>query len=128
MKRQMPFSRSERMGQQIHRELARVFQDGGLRDPRLAGTTVISVKLTKDLRYAHVSVHLQADGADRAGALAALDRANGYLRKCVAAELKSKRVPELRFQADESLDAMSHIDALLADSRKSDRPIEGQES
>ena len=117
MKRQMPFSRAERMGQQIHRELAQIFQDGGLRDPRLEGTTVISVKLTKDLRYAHISVHLQADGEQRAGAIAALERAKGYLRKCVASQLKSKRVPELRFQADESLDAMNHIDALLAGAR-----------
>jgi len=128
MKRQMPFSRAERMQQQIHRELARVFQDGGLRDPRLSGTTVISVKLTKDLRYAHVSLHLQADGPDREGALAALEKAKGHLRSCVAAELKSKRVPELRFQADESVDAMSHIDALLAKSRQDSGSLADSES
>ena len=126
MKREMPFSRAERMSQQIHRELANVFLEGGLRDPRLEGTTVISVKLTTDLRYAHVSVHLQADGAERQGALDALERAKGYLRKCIATALTSKRVPELRFQADESIDAMGHIDTLLAESRKSDYPIDSE--
>jgi ribosome-binding factor A len=124
MKREMPFSRSERMSQQIHRELANIFLEGGLRDPRLEGIMVMSVKLTKDLRFAHISVHLPAEGAARQGVIEALERAKGFLRKCIATALTSKRVPELRFQADESLDAMGHIDDLLAESRKSDYPMD----
>ena len=122
MRRQHPFSRAERMSQQIHRELGDLFLHGSFRDPNLKGITVTSVDLSKDLRHARVNVQVQQEGVSPKDVLASLERAQGYIRTQIANRLTSKLVPNFRFWVDESLDAMSHIETLLAESRAASAP------
>ena len=76
------FSRTQRLGEQIQRDLATLIQRE-LKDPRLGMVTVNFVKLSKDLSYADVNVTvLVADDAPEriAASLAILNQASTFLR------------------------------------------------
>ena len=83
-----------------------------LRDPRLDGVTVTHVNLSADLQIATVYFRTLRD--DHRPTLAALKGAGGFLRRKLARVLDVKRVPELRFFYDTSIERAAHIEDLLA--------------
>ncbi|MDX1648884.1 MAG: 30S ribosome-binding factor RbfA [Myxococcota bacterium] len=101
--------RTERIGEQIRGELARLLREE-VTDPRIGLVSVTRVDVSPDLRNARVHwSRLHADGdrdtrEDAAGETAAgLASAAGFLRRRLARLLPTKRVPELRFVHDPSL-------------------------
>ena len=83
-----------------------------LRDPRLRDVTVTHVNLSADLQIATVYFRTLRD--DHRPTLAALKGAGGFLRRKLARVLDVKRVPELRFFYDTSVEHAAHIEDLLA--------------
>ena len=86
-----------------------------MEDPRLAGVTITAVKMTGDLQLA--SVYFRLYGGDEKAELAAkagLERASGFLRRRVAESVEMRRVPNLRFFFDESVERGSRIEELLS--------------
>ena len=58
---------------------------------------------------------------DPAETTAALEKAKPYLRRRLAGELRVRRVPELDFRADDTLDRAQHLEGVLrelADERR----------
>lgn len=85
----------------------------GIKDPRVSALTSVSrVDLTRDLSYA--TVYITSDD----GALEGLNSARGYLRKQLAGQLTTFRIPELIFKLDDSLGHLSLIDSLLKEVRR----------
>ena len=111
-----PSQRQLRVGEEIRRVLARVFERGGLRDPDLhdVSLTVTEVSVAPDMRQATVWV-LPLGGGDDKSILDALGRASGHLSGLAARELSMKYVPRLSFKRDTAFDTSSKIDALLRD-------------
>jgi ribosome-binding factor A len=107
-------TRQHRVGEEIRHALARILAEGKLRDPGLAGrsVTVSEVRMSPDLRTAVVFVAPFAD-PDAEGLIAALGRARPYLRQRLAAAVKLRYAPDLRFEADRTFDRAERIDALL---------------
>ncbi|MFB3786557.1 MAG: 30S ribosome-binding factor RbfA [bacterium] len=79
-----------------------------LGDPRLAGVTVTEVRTTRDLHNAVVflALHKQANPAE---CLETAQRSAGFIRKLLFSRLRLKRVPELEFRFDSSLDEAERI-------------------
>lgn len=88
-----------------------------LSDPRLASAVITRVELSADLQMADVRVRVLAEPTARTirEVLEALQRASGLLRKVIAARLRTKRVPQLRFSYDQALDARARVEELLAE-------------
>ncbi len=114
------YSRAERVGDQIQRELAELVTRE-LDDPRIGAVTVSGVRVSKDLGHATVFI-TPPQASDAHAVLAALDRATGYLRRLLAARLRMRYVPRLRFTHDPTLDDANRIDALLDSVAAGSRP------
>ncbi len=104
--------RIERLNEQLRRELAELLRTRA-RDPRLNGVTVTGVRAAPDLTLARVAVQLGGDDAERAAALEGLEASAPFLRHQLGQELHIRRVPELVFQEDRSLERAQRIDELL---------------
>jgi ribosome-binding factor A len=99
--------RTERIGEQIREELARLLREEAW-DPRIGMVTLTRVDVSPDLGNARVYwSRVAAAPEDEAAATdrseEGLESAAGFLRRRLAGILRLKRVPELRFVRDPSL-------------------------
>jgi len=115
MHKKKPFSRPDRFGQHVQRELATILLKGPLRDPEARPVTVTRVGMSKDLRIANVHVQVHSETQDKTKAIEALQRAAGFLQRKLARRLSSRNLPELRFHLDDSLDGVDRLGKLLND-------------
>ena|SRR6056297_1898919 len=105
--------RTLRVGELIRRSLSEILARGDLHDPDLeVPVTVGEVRVSPDLRHATVFV-LPLGGRGTGTVLAALARHRSELRRAVAASVRLKYAPELRFEADEVYDRMDDARRLL---------------
>ncbi len=108
------FNRSDRISQQIKRELADMIQKGELKDDRIGGlVSVTHVDVTGDLRNVKVYFSVFGEEAQKIGTLAALDSAKGFLRGEICRRLGIRFAPELIFKLDDSLEEGQRITELL---------------
>ncbi|RMF19384.1 MAG: 30S ribosome-binding factor RbfA [Gammaproteobacteria bacterium] len=118
------YSRLDRVGDQVQRELAQLIQRE-LKDPRLGMVTVNAVRISKDLMYADVYVTVLniRDMDDEQAALESLqilEGARGFLRSELGRRIKLRVMPELRFHYDESVGYAQRMNALIAKARARD--------
>lgn len=104
--------RQERLADEIRDILASCFLGGKMSDPRLESVTITAVKLSSDLQIATVYYRLY-EGAEQEKTQQALVKAAGFFKKILAKSLDVRRVPELRFFFDESIEKSSRIEELL---------------
>lgn len=114
----MSHRRIDRLNAQLKRELSGLIRSR-LGDPRVASVTVTDARVTSDLSLVRVFVRTLGSD-DREQALQGLDAAAPYLRRLLGAELQLRRVPELRFEFDETLDHALRIEELLGEVRPDD--------
>lgn len=113
------FSRTQRLGEQIRRELAELIQFE-VRDPRIGLVTVSGVEVTRDLSLAKVYVTLLGD-EDPTPSLEALNNAAGFLRRELGRRLTVRTLPTLRFVYDESVVRGERLSRLIAEARAKER-------
>ena len=108
----MATSRTARVGDQIRVEiadlLARVVQD-----PGIGFLTITHVKVTPDLQQARVYYTTLGDERARKETRRALERVTPFLRRHVGQRLRLRRVPELQFFFDESIERGDRIEQIL---------------
>jgi len=108
--------RPERVAEAVLRELSQMLLRD-LKDPRLRGVTLTSVRMTDDLRRGRVFFsHLEGESRAK-GALAGFQSASGFIRHRIGHQLGLRIAPELDFEFDPSAERASRIDALLCESR-----------
>jgi ribosome-binding factor A len=89
------FSRSQRMAEQIRRDLAEIVRDE-LKDPRMGFLSFTAVKLNRDLSNAIVYCSvMEEDKQDET--LDTLNRAAGFLRIQLAAMIRARTLTILKF-------------------------------
>lgn len=105
--------RGERVGDVVRRQLAQiVLRD--MQDPRVELTSISRVRMSGDLRHAHVAISVLGNEDSRLEAVRALDRAKGFLRRRLAAQLGDlKVIPELTFELDRGAEHSQRISDLL---------------
>ncbi|MEO1421095.1 MAG: 30S ribosome-binding factor RbfA [Pseudomonadota bacterium] len=113
------FSRQDRLGGQIQRVLNELLRFES-KDPALAGVSVTAVDLSRDLSVARVFFSTLDPDGDPAPVSGGLQRAAGFLRRRLGHELNVRRVPELRFQHDDSAARAEALSALIDSSETSD--------
>lgn len=105
-----------RLGSRIRQHLAMVLQTK-IRDPRLNGVVVHSAQVSPDLSVVQV-YYAPPPGREQEKPdeiEPALRRAAGFMRSSLAAGLKIRRIPELRFVRDAGREQLDEIDRLLSD-------------
>jgi ribosome-binding factor A len=106
--------RTERIAEQLRSEIARLLR-AEAQDPRLRLVTLTRVDVAPDLSNALVfwSVFDVGDGASLETVQEGLESAAPFLRGRLARLLSLKRIPQLRFRYDPSLEQGSETLALL---------------
>lgn len=104
--------RQQRLADELRAELSRLVLRE-MKDPRVGFATLTEVRLSSDLRHARVYVSVMGDEEDKEETLAALERAEGFLRGQLGRRMRLRHVPELDFVLDETLDRSERIEQLL---------------
>ena len=109
----MPNYRLDRTSEDIMRELTAILRT--VKDPRVTGSmlSILRVEVTRDMSYATVYV-TSVNGMDAAReAVKGLKSAAGYMRHELGMALSLRHTPELRFEADNSIEYSANIAATL---------------
>ncbi|HEX5123274.1 MAG TPA: 30S ribosome-binding factor RbfA [Rhodanobacteraceae bacterium] len=110
------FTRTDRVSAQLRKELA-VLVHAAVRDHALPSVSVSDVETSKELDIATVYVTtLVADQGKEA--TKALNELAKEFRRELSKMLKIRRVPELRFRYDDSVDKGERIESLLREDAK----------
>lgn len=111
------YSRADRVGSVIQRELAGLIRD--LNDPPAGMVTVQEVRVSRDL--AHAKVYVTVLGGDPDETMEHLLRAAGHLRHELGHHLRLRTVPELHFEYDTSIEEGERLEDLIKDAVTRDR-------
>ena len=105
-------SRARRIGERIQEDLAQILLRE-VSDPRLSMVTVTTVDVDRELAFA--TVYVTATGSEERmdEVLEAFEGAQGFLRRELAARVRLRRFPQLRFRWDASQQRGARIDELL---------------
>lgn len=114
----MAFQRTDRVRQQIKREISVIIRDE-LKDPRVGFITVTNVELSLDLRHAKIYVSIMGDKEEQEKTMKGLKQATGFVRTQLGQRIRLRYTPEIVFRQDSSLDAVSHIYQLLDEVKES---------
>ena len=113
----MSTSRSARIADQIQRELAELVRQE-VRDPRIGMITVTGVELSRDQSHAKIFFTVLGPRSEAEDALEGLQRAAGFLRSQLAHRLTTRKVPELHFAYDESVERGMRLSRLIDEAVK----------
>jgi ribosome-binding factor A len=107
-------SRPERVGEQIRQEISELLLSE-VHDPGIGLVTLTRVKVSPDLQLVRVYYTQMGDDNARAETRRALERATPFLRRQLGSRIRLRRVPELRFEFDESVENQERIERILLD-------------
>lgn len=108
----MLHSRPDRIAEEIREELSGLLA-AEVKDPGVGFVTITRVKLTADLQLARAYYTVIGDEKARQDTARALGRATPFLRRQIAQRVRLRRVPELHFHYDESIEKEQRIEELL---------------
>lgn len=105
--------KQERLNDQYREALSKLL--GTVKDPRVTGLlSIVKVEITNDLSYAKVYVSSLEGEKSLKEAIKGLESAKGYLRRELAARVKTRISPELRFVPDTSIAYGARINEILS--------------
>ena len=105
--------RIEQVNNLLRQEISEILRRQ-VKDPRLnTFLAVTEVSTSPDLKYAKIFVSRLGDETNRQDILKTLSTASGFLRKELAHRLRLRRIPELNFCWDDSIEQGDRILKLL---------------
>ncbi|HEY6096230.1 MAG TPA: 30S ribosome-binding factor RbfA [Gallionellaceae bacterium] len=115
------FARTDRIGEQIQRELAQLIRLE-VKDPRVKLVTITGVEVARD--YSHAKVFYTALNGASKELQQGLERSAGFLRSQLAHSLKLRIIPQLHFVFDASVERGARLSQLIDQAVASDHPSE----
>lgn len=112
------YSRTQRLGEQIRRELSVLVRDE-INDPRMGMVSFTAVKLSRDLGHATIYCSFMQP-EDKDETLTVLNHAAGFLRHQLADRVHARKLPALKFINDESLERGAYLSDLIDRVRSED--------
>lgn len=102
-----------RLTEDVKREISTAMTQ--LKDKRVASglVTVTDVEITNDLSYCKVFVSALGGGEKTEEAINALQKAEGFFKRRINARIKMRKMPEITFVADKSLDYYEKINNII---------------
>lgn len=117
------FSRTDRIGELVQRELSKLIQQE-IKDPRIGIVTITEVRVTKDLAHAKVYTSMLAKSEDEIlTAVDVLNKAASFLRGQLAKTVKLRKMPELHFTFDKSVTHGPQLSGLIDEALKKDKKL-----
>jgi len=104
--------RSPRLNEQFKREISAILARK-VRDPRVGHVLVTEVRVTADLWVAKVFFRLLDGDRSPDEVLEGLEAAAPFVRKELGKILRVRRIPEIRFQYDTTIDSADRIERVL---------------
>lgn len=109
------YNRNHKLGrntEDIKRELADILRQ--VKDPRVSGLlSIVKVDLSGDMSYCKVYVSCLEGMEQTKDSVKGLKSAQGFIRRELGGRLRMKKVPELQFIADDSIEAGARISKIL---------------
>ena len=107
--------RIERLNSFLRQEISDIVQRY-VKDPRL-GTfvSVTTVEISKDMRYAKVFISRYGTDLEKADTIKALESASGYIRHELGERMKTRRIPELNFRLDNTMEKAAKVMKIIKD-------------
>jgi ribosome-binding factor A len=101
--------RTERLNDLLREEISELLQRE-VKDPRLGCfLTVTRVNTSADLRYAKVFVSIMGSDEEKNEALKGLASATGFFQRKLLGRLSIRRMPQLSFHKDDSIERAAHV-------------------
>ena len=92
-----------------------------VKDPRISKLlSIVKLDVSGDMSYATVYVSAIEGSEKTKESVKALKGAAGYLRRELGASLKLRKVPELRFVADDSIEISANISKIVSTFEKNE--------
>ena len=113
--------RPDRVGDQIRQELSELLTRGVVHDPGIGFITLTRVQVSPDLQHARAFYTTLGDEKARRETALALERATPFLRRHIGGRLRLRRVPELEFRFDQSIEHQDRIEQILRDLHEEER-------
>ncbi len=102
----------ERLEKILEREISTIIMNS--KDERLNYVVITGARLTKDLSIATVFYIVRGEEESvKEEAINSLNKAKGFIRSSLAKVLEIKKIPELKFKYDDSLNYWNKIDNIL---------------
>lgn len=114
------FSRSDRVAEQIRRELAELIRLE-IKDPRVNLVTITDVEITPDYAHAKVFYTTLVSAEERVELERGLKHSAGFLRREIGRRVRIHHNPELHFVYDASVERGSHLSQLIDKAIASDK-------
>ena len=111
--------RTDRLDSLLRKEISQIIEFE-LRDPKIGFCTVSEVKCLPDLSEATVYVSFLGKGYMKRDGLEALRRSKGYIKTKLAQRIRIRKIPDLTFAVDDSLDKAERIEQIIAKNNKSE--------
>jgi ribosome-binding factor A len=114
-------SRIDKVNNSIKREISQIIQEE-LKDPRVGFVTITRVQTTKDLSLAKVFFSVLGSSVQADKVQDGLSSSAGFIRRLLAQRLRIRKMPELTFKLDKSveysIDIMKKIEELRDESKE----------
>lgn len=111
----MATNRLSRIDEEVKRALAEIIRDD-VKDDRLSEmTTVTKVEITSDLKFGKVYISVYDAEKKRRASIDALNHGASFIRTKLARAVDLRRVPELTFVLDDSIEYGIKISKLIDD-------------
>jgi ribosome-binding factor A len=100
--------RTERIDELLRQEIGQALERE-VTDPGLGFVTLTKVETSPDLAYARVWVSVIGGAEQRKESLAALRRATPFVRRSLGGKIRLRRIPELDFRLDDSVERGTRV-------------------
>lgn len=117
------FSRTDRVGQQIHKEVASILQhEFKHREPEVGMITVSGVEVSRDLAHAKIFITFYSNSEEKIDDdFAKLQDAKSFVRGLLGRRIRMRNVPAVHFFKDSSIREGARISALVNQAVASDK-------
>jgi ribosome-binding factor A len=105
--------RPDRVGDQIREIVSELLARGAVHDPGIGFITLTRVQVSSDLQVAHVFYTTLGDDKARAETARALKRATPFFRRQLGDRMRLRRVPEVDFRFDQSVEHQDRVEQIL---------------
>ncbi|WP_075876225.1 30S ribosome-binding factor RbfA [Merdibacter massiliensis] len=105
-------AKKDRIEAIIQKEVSSIIQME-LKDPKIGFITITDVTVTNDLSIAKIYVTFLGQQARIDAGMKALERSKGFIRSMLAKRMTIRKVPQLIFVYDESLERGNKIERII---------------
>lgn len=108
----------ERLGSTFVEEISKIIKEE-VKDPDIGFVTITSCNISSDLSYAKVYCTCLNDNR-RDEILKTLNKASGFIRKELCNRIEIRKMPEINFVYDDSIEYGNKIEHILEEIKKED--------